>query len=173
MNQLLFTFLNDLAGQHVLTDRLIIFAAEYLGWLIAIGLIVVLLTNSNRELIRRRLAIIAASGILAYLVAEIIKRVVNWSRPELVDQARQLLHYTDPSFPSGHTATFAAIGVAVYAYNKRWGNWLIILAVIIGLARVVAGIHWPVDILAGLIIGWAVGKVMTNAFRLPFTSFGL
>ena len=59
------------------------------------------------------------------------------------------------SFPSGHTVT-ATIFFGVWVYYVRW-NWLravlVVLAVTAGLSRVAVGVHWPVDVAAGLAVG--------------------
>lgn len=59
------------------------------------------------------------------------------------------------SFPSGHTVT-AAVFFGVWVYYVR-SNWLravlILVAVAAGLSRVAVGVHWPVDVAAGLAIG--------------------
>jgi len=47
-----------------------------------------------------------------------------------------------------------AIAVALWFRNHNFGNLLLILSMLSGLARVGAGIHYPTDIAAGVFIGW-------------------
>ncbi len=56
------------------------------------------------------------------------------------------------SFPSGHSVTAGVFfGVWVYYLRSRWARALLILiAVIAGMSRVAVGVHWPVDVAAGL-----------------------
>ncbi|MEA3277843.1 MAG: phosphatase PAP2 family protein [Pseudomonadota bacterium] len=59
------------------------------------------------------------------------------------------------SFPSGHSVT-AAVFFAVWLYYLRatWARWILVLvAVAAGLSRVAVGVHWPVDVAAGLMGG--------------------
>jgi undecaprenyl-diphosphatase len=57
------------------------------------------------------------------------------------------------SFPSGHAAAFFALATAVFFLNRRAGKWFFALSALIALARVFCGVHWPLDVLAGAIIG--------------------
>ncbi len=56
------------------------------------------------------------------------------------------------SFPSGHAAFMFAIAFAGYVYNKKIGTVLIIVALILSLARVYIGVHYPSDILGGILV---------------------
>ncbi len=76
-------------------------------------------------------------------------------RPETVATIRPLIdHLPDNSFPSGHGIFAGASVVAAFLYTKRCIAWiLLILGVIMVFSRILAGIHYPFDILAGVIIG--------------------
>ena len=60
------------------------------------------------------------------------------------------------SFPSGHALFFFAIGYMIYLYDKKWGYFFLFLAILMGVARVMVGMHYPLDILGGAIIGMLV-----------------
>jgi membrane-associated phospholipid phosphatase len=63
--------------------------------------------------------------------------------------------HTRASFPSGHSVT-AAVFFGILIYYARWMGLRILfltLAVLAGLSRVAVGVHWPVDVAAGLIGG--------------------
>jgi membrane-associated phospholipid phosphatase len=59
------------------------------------------------------------------------------------------------SFPSGHTVTATIFfGAWVYFLRAQWWRLLLILvAIAVGLSRVALGVHWPVDVAAGLAVG--------------------
>jgi len=82
--------------------------------------------------------------------------ILIWSRPRpfAVQAATLLLRPShDPSFPSDH-ATFAfAVAVALFLISKRIGVPALILAALIGLARVFAGEHYVTDVIGGALIG--------------------
>mgnify|MGYP001595485646 FL=1 len=71
----------------------------------------------------------------------------------------------ESSFPSGHATFFMALAVYfLLAGQKKLGYFLLISAVLISLARVAAGVHWPSDIAAGWAIGAAVSFVVFKIF---------
>lgn len=69
---------------------------------------------------------------------------------------------TDFSFPSGHTMTSFASATVLVLKNKRWGQWAIVLASIIAFSRIYLFVHYPSDIIAGLIIGIAIGILVVK-----------
>jgi undecaprenyl-diphosphatase len=66
----------------------------------------------------------------------------------------------DGSFPSGHAATsFAAATVLSFA-RPRWAPAFYLLALAIGSSRVYAGVHYPLDIVGGAVLGIAVATAL-------------
>jgi undecaprenyl-diphosphatase len=57
------------------------------------------------------------------------------------------------SFPSGHMLWFFALSMTVWYTNRRWGTVFFILSALMGIARIYAGVHWPLDVLGGAVIG--------------------
>ena len=73
----------------------------------------------------------------------------------------KLISPDDPfSFPSGHATFFSALATALYFYHKRLGLWFGLGAVIIGLARIISGIHYPADILTGFGLGMLIAGLV-------------
>lgn len=60
---------------------------------------------------------------------------------------------TDPAFPSLHTAIAFALAVTVYFSSRRLSFFLFLIASLIGVGRVLAHFHYPIDILGGILIG--------------------
>ncbi len=107
-----------------------------------------------KEGVRIVIAVVSAWG-LSYL----IKHLVQAPRPYLrfPDEVTKLFDYGGfDSFPSGHATLFMALGVMISLHHKRVGYLFIFLAILISLARVSSGIHFPIDIFAGWIIGGGV-----------------
>ena len=69
-----------------------------------------------------------------------------------------LLFYrpTDSSFPSNAVAAVFGIAAVVWGVNRRLGTALLVASGLYGLARVYVGVHYPLDVLAGALIGIAV-----------------
>ncbi|HQA96039.1 MAG TPA: phosphatase PAP2 family protein, partial [Candidatus Colwellbacteria bacterium] len=70
--------------------------------------------------------------------------------------------YATASFPSGHVAFLFPIALAAWKYNKKLGIWLIAATILMGISRVIAGVHWMTDIAAGFLVG-AIGFLVAQA----------
>lgn len=100
--------------------------------------------------------VLISSLLLCGLIGNItLKPLIARIRPFDVNTAIQLLIAapTDFSFPSGHTmSSFAAATVIFYA-NRRMGIAALILAALIAFSRLYLYVHYPSDIIAGILIG--------------------
>jgi undecaprenyl-diphosphatase len=122
-----------------------------------------LLARTSRRLGQTILASIALGLILTLIFQYLALR----PRPEAV---RLLLPTPGfPSFPSGHTAVAFSVAVVIALAARKWWGWAIGVAsaLLIALSRVYLGHHYPSDILAGLILGAAVGAACHGLFNLP------
>ena len=96
--------------------------------------------------------------LLTLLSGEVLlKHLVARPRPFVELEALTTLFpaQTGFSFPSGHTASsFAASGVFVHGAFPRWIKVLFpVLAVLMGVSRLYVGVHYPSDVLAGMLLG--------------------
>ena len=155
----LFYFLNNLAGQSSLFDGVVVFLASYLPYLVVLTLLALVVFSQYQK--REKWELLLVVGISAIVarfgVTELIRLFIHRPRPFLTMPVHQLLTDSAWSFPSGHATFFFAIATAVYLYNKKWGFWFFGAAILITVSRVIAGIHYPLDIIAGALIGAAVG----------------
>jgi undecaprenyl-diphosphatase len=96
---------------------------------------------------------------LASLVTSLLALMLARARPFLDLQDVEMLFYvpTDYSFPAHSVAVLVALGTAVRSANKRIGNAVVAAGLALGLARVIAGVHWPTDVLGGIVIGVIAG----------------
>ncbi|MDI6878736.1 MAG: phosphatase PAP2 family protein [Desulfitobacteriaceae bacterium] len=108
-------------------------------------------------------------GILAMLMAwffsdEVLKNLVARPRPFLtLADARVLVEKSNQfSFPSGHTTTSFAPALAFYRKNRAVGRAALILAACIGFSRIYVGVHYPLDVLGGALLGAGVGLLVIN-----------
>lgn len=88
-----------------------------------------------------------------------LKPMVARVRPYDVNTAVQLLLKAprDFSFPSGHTgASFAVVGALVFQKSKAWIP-ACVLSVLIAFSRMYLYVHYPTDVLAGLVLGMITG----------------
>jgi len=141
--------------------------APFWSTLAAAALVIVLLLVHHRA----AAGLLAMSGMTGVAVSEIIKAVMGRARPPGAETFESDL---DKSFPSGH----AMVGIYLYmaaglvlihlgrAAGRRWlevvGRILVVSGPLIGLSRLILGVHWPSDIIAG----WALGSMVLLASAL-------
>jgi undecaprenyl-diphosphatase len=69
------------------------------------------------------------------------------------------------SFPSGHTATSFACATVLAALVPRAAPFVYVLALAIGYSRLYVGVHWPTDVLGGVVVGVATALLLLAAAR--------
>lgn len=161
MDQLLFDFIYNQGSN--LAPAAVVFFADYLGWLmlsIALG-VVAAQTRLNQQF-WRDLLVVSIAGLAAWLLTVLIKIVYPLPRPaEVLVMVEPLVKIVGASFPSGHAALFMAVAYGVdREYFAGWRSALIISALVVGVARIAAGVHWPSDILAGWLLGAGVASII-------------
>lgn len=134
-----------------------VFAAIQLPYfLVAMALIAGVVTLWDRL---RRFAIYLASLIAAGLIArlvvvELVRLAVHTTRPYVALTFAPLINPVNEfSFPSGHVSVLTAIAFITWTIRPAAGAALFAGAIIVGLARVLAGVHWPIDIAGGMVVG--------------------
>ena len=161
----LFHKINYFAGQNIWLDRFMIFSAEWLGYLLIAGVIFFFL--KNRQKYKEMLIVsIGSAAIARFVFVEVIRWLYYSPRPFLVttDFVQLINHETTSSFPSGHTTFYFALATGIYLYNKKVGYAYFALAGLIGFARIFGGVHWPLDIIGGAVLG-VVTAVLTDYFN--------
>ena len=88
----------------------------------------------------------------------ILKNLVARSRPCWIDQGIPLLipNPHDYSFPSGHTLASFEAAIMIFLHNKKWGIVAIIIAAFISFSRMYLFVHFPTDILGGIILAGVI-----------------
>lgn len=175
IDQSIFGVLNSLAGVSSFFDTAARFSAVYLIFAMIVGILAFagIWAQKNREAAFFALVLVFISGFTARIViAEPVRILVARSRPyEILPAVHQLVdHAMGRSFPSGHATLAFAIAAAVFFVHRRAGAVLLCIAGVISISRVIIGVHWPSDILAGAVLGtgtaWAAYRVMTRNGRL-------
>ncbi|MBI5400733.1 MAG: phosphatase PAP2 family protein, partial [Candidatus Yonathbacteria bacterium] len=150
---------------HPVFSNIVVFFADDFGFLLLGGLLVYLFTHKDRQKGVRDVVVVITAALVAWGLAHLIKYLYPHARPTMLPETHALLSDNDSSFPSGHATFFSALATALYFYHKRLGLFYALGALLIGVARVVAGIHWPLDILAGYILGGAIGFVVYHTYQ--------
>lgn len=158
----LFYLFNDLAGQSRVVDALIIFLAGYMQYVLILAFLLLLYVSGyTKQKKLRILGVTVLSILVARLgVAEMIRFFYHRPRPFAAHYVHQLISENAWSFPSGHSAFFFAMATAVYLYNKKWGVWFFLAAILMNMSRIAAGVHYPSDIAGGMVVGIVVTLVI-------------
>lgn len=148
----LFRAVNGLAGRGGALDAMMIGSAKYLPIVFALALVALWLTWSARN---QRAALLAGvSALIALGLGQIIGKAFPRPRPYLSHAVNQLIPPSlDTSFPSDHAILGFAVAVMIWKYNRKAGAVLLVLALLIAIARIFVGAHYPGDVLGGAVLG--------------------
>jgi len=104
--------------------------------------------------------------VLAVAVADLAAQGLK----EVFDIERPSSRYAEPkplvpaphdhAFPSGHAATSFAAATILTAAQPRWGPLWFLFALAVGFSRVYVGVHYPLDIVGGAVLGIAVATAL-------------
>ena len=105
---------------------------------------------------------IGVSVLVTAVLVLTIKFTVRRRRPE--GEWGGVYRKTDPhSFPSGHATRAALLAVLAFSLGPAWLGWvLLVWAPLVILARVIMGVHYLLDVLAGAVLGILVGVVIAQ-----------
>ena len=144
------------------------FSATFLIWILYAGLF--FLWFFDKEIKKEQIIYALVAGFFAWTIAQGIKTIFPTLRPYVVngDPVGVLLTPTGSAFPSAHTALAFSLAVTIFLLDGKIGWIYLSMAMFIGIARVLANVHYPVDILGGALIGVLVSVIVvkTRMFKL-------
>lgn len=172
INEQLFSAIFSLAHRAEWSDILIVFFAELLPLILSAFLLLHILSLRTRERLTRELLFVFGPAFLAASFSGLFDQIFPFPRPfAFYFDVAPIIPMGDAfgSFPSSHAIFFSALGYALFLHERRWGEWYVAGAILIGIARVAAGVHWPFDVLVGFILGLMFAQV---AFMLEKRLYG-
>jgi len=100
--------------------------------------------------------------VVACIVAIAIKYFFPTIRPFMMGggNANVLIPPTDGGFPSEHTIIAFALAVTIFLHDRRVGWWFLISALFVGVARIIANVHYPIDIVGGAFLGTIIAVIV-------------
>ncbi len=154
MNNDIFFFFYNLAHQSAFFDNLIIFVADLFPYIVILFAVIYLFFYKKDW---KEFFLIFFSASFAWFLSYVLKYLIHTERPFVALQNIQNL-FTESgyAFPSGHATFFMALAFAIFFFHKKTGYIFIFFALLIGIARIIAGVHFPVDILGGYILGFLI-----------------
>lgn len=151
LDQQIFSFVYSLPHPGIITS-----IAQFLSGIGKAGIIwfligFVLFIREEKKDHRFFIPIFLTGGASWVFVDFILKPLIGRPRPTEI--------LTDFSFPSGHATIAWAMAIVLSRYEPRWRWMFYVLAVLISLSRMYLGVHYPLDVLGGAVLGWGISRV--------------
>lgn len=148
-------------------ETLIIFSAKYLFLLspLLVGWFIYQRWPSDGKDMAR----FALFSLPLTYVAGLIARTLYYNpRPFFAENFEPLIpHLADNGFPSDHTLLLAGLATVIYFFDKKWSIPLWCIAVVVGIARILAGVHHILDIAASVAIALISGFLVYFVLKRP------
>jgi undecaprenyl-diphosphatase len=149
------------AGTPILNE-LMIFAAEYLVYLIPLALIYLWFDSEKGK---SESIFIFITIIVSLAVSYAMGQFYSHPAPYMAGYETLLIDAPENSFPSQHTTVaFAFVWPFFYQNRRRIGTIALVLAIVTGISRVYVGVHYPIDIV-GAVVASLVGFVLVYVAR--------
>lgn len=151
-NTALFFSIFNLSHKYPILDTLMIFGAEYLIFTVAV--VGIILGLKNKLIKKQELLISISAVIFAITVVKILNLFFYIPRPFIQFPIQALTQGPfSSSFPSLHTSIAFSIAFIFLFMKSKLAPIFILSAIWIGFARIYTGVHFPLDILGGILIG--------------------
>ena len=164
----IFLWLNASSASPQWMVKLALFASQQLPGLVIAGTIGAFMV-AKRDVRRRVLRVLLAMA-LAWTLARLVQHLIPMPRPFALGLGtRWLTHGDSAGFPSTHASVGFAFAAAVALNSKRWviAAAAVALATVIAWSRICLGLHFPSDILAGLVVGVISASISSLMIRQP------
>ena len=141
-------------------DIVIEFFATFLIWFLFAGLIILWFIDGKIKKEQVVHALVACS--VAWIIAFLIKKFFPTLRPFVLNgkEVEVMLKPSDGAFPSEHTTLAFALATTIFMHDRKIGWIYLIAAAAVGISRVLANVHYPIDILGGAFLGTIVAVVI-------------
>ena len=132
-------------------------------FLVVVGIIMCIIKKT-----RRIGMVFLASIVIGFIINDIvIKNIVRRIRPFEAISALEILVKAPKSFsfPSGHTASFFAAATSLFYNSRRNAFVSLVIATAMGFSRMYVGVHYPSDVLAGMVVGVTSGAASIYLYK--------
>lgn len=165
----IFNYIYGLADHQTWLDILGVFFAKYTLYifLLSVAIWATIGVKANGARLRIALWALAAALVSRFAIVEIIRLILPRPRPYMYFNFEPLISeplLNSSAFPSGHAAFLFAFITTLSLYNKRAAS-LYVIAILVGIARVFAGVHWLSDVIAGAVVGIVTALLANLAWR--------
>lgn len=159
LDEQLFLFFN-LNFTSDLMDHVMMWITTKKNWYIPGGIVAAYLVIKGGRKGRILVGMVVLGIILAdQISSSILKPGVGRHRPCKVMEGFRLLAHCGSmnGFPSSHASNIAAIGSLFIGFYRNWTIFWVVLIFLIGFSRIYVGVHFPLDVVCGWLLGVLIG----------------
>ncbi|MFH1457192.1 MAG: phosphatase PAP2 family protein [Patescibacteria group bacterium] len=176
----IFDFIHLLSGRFLVLDWFGIFCAKYLMFVMIAVFIIWWLElkrtrpSENWPVLGKRKWLDLFAVVLSVIVGIILNYIISFIhfrvRPFILHDVALLIGFplSTKSFPSDHSAFAFALALSFWFYNKRLGYIFLVLACFVGLGRIFVGVHYPIDVVVGAVVGILSALIIRWVFLKTF-----
>lgn len=171
-NNLLIAINSGLIGHSAILDATLKGIATYTVYVLPVLLIALWFLAPKK---RESLFLAFFAAFIAWLVITklIVPSIWMRARPDLalLGVKEVIFHRPSYSFPSDHATLLFGLSFGLFAFDwKKAGGWFLVFAFVVSLARVAVGVHFPLDILGG-IVSAAIGVLVVNLLKKQILAY--
>lgn len=153
LNTELFFQIYNLSQKNPVLDSLMIFGANELIFITFFLSVLLIILGGAKE--KRAFLLMIIGLILAEILIMIIHIFFFEPRPFAALNLIPLIkHVPDAAFPSGHTTMMATVAFAYLFCKSKFFVLFLVAMLWVGFARIYVGVHYPLDILGGILVGF-------------------
>jgi len=165
MNYFITHLLNDLLGESFFFDALVLVFAEMIPWFVGLIFLIFIVFSYKRTI--QPFFFSTTILIIAAFLNPGLKILFNVKRPFEMFQTIEPLFvtYGFGSFPSSHAFFFATMTVLSFFFTRNIALFFVITSFLIGVSRIIAGVHSMYDIIGGWVLGTLFGLLSVWFYR--------
>ena len=151
-NTALFFPIYNLSHHSTLTDQIMIFITNYVIYL---GMLLTFILAIKGKIEEKKAFLLIILGIpISILLIKGVHLFISEQRPFVTYNFLPLAdNKADLSFPSRHATMMAVMAFGYVHFKSKWASLFLIFMLLVGISRVYIGVHYPIDIIGGFMVG--------------------